>query len=100
MILMIPSNRASRNHFKCYRFYFPRSISESYTHASSFSLEKSTAQPPSFLAAVSPYTLSNPRIFPHAKNEPPEESLPQGVHIKSATTYFHAPFPANYLGHE
>ena len=34
-----------------------------------------------------------------SEKEPPRGE-PQGGRIKSATTYFHAPFPANYLGHE
>ena len=30
----------------------------------------------------------------------PQGISSSGVSFKSATTYFHAPFPANYLGHE
>ena len=36
----------------------------------------------------------------HITKQTPKEFLPQGFSCKSATTYFHAPFPANYLGHE
>ena len=35
-----------------------------------------------------------------AKTTNPQGISSSGVLFKSATTYFHAPFPANYLGHE
>ena len=35
----------------------------------------------------------------HAQQKSPEIFISE-LSFKSATTYFHAPFPANYLGHE
>ena len=40
------------------------------------------------------------RIFFYFWYKKTPEENPRGLLFKSATTYFHAPFPANYLGHE
>ena len=39
-------------------------------------------------------------FFSKKRNKKALRHTSQGFSIKSATTYFHKPFPANYLGHE
>ena len=48
-----------------------------------------------------PQDLSQGGLSAAAKKETsPQGHTSSGASFKSATTYFHAPFPANYLGHE